>query len=177
MVLPFPNSLPSSHSFPPFYSDILESQGNYWFPCFALWSPQYVLCLLPSRSSFPFLHAFLLFSFVSLKVHGWLLISKHAEVTPFLIQILAVLLLHLFSQTGGIPFCRFESLPLLLLHSDSPRCYPLVLWEVADSSFFSCWVVRRLRRTWLLLCSLCFFFFFVFFFWTVLICRWLCLYA
>lgn len=114
MVLPFSNSLLSSQSFPPFYSDILESQRNYWFPCFAFWSPEYVLCPSPSSFSFPVLHPFLPFSFVSLKVHGWLPILEHTEVTPFSIQLLAVLLLYLFSQTGGITFCWFESPPLLL---------------------------------------------------------------
>ena len=156
----------------PFYSDILESQGNYWFPCFTLWVPKYVLCPSPSRFSFPVLHPFLPFSFVSLKVHGRLPISEHVEVTPFLIQLLAVLLLYLFSQTGGIPFCRFESLPLLL-----PFLYFFILvpWGATHLRYerslilpsFSCWVVWRLRRTWFLLCSLCFFF--VFFFWTILI--------
>ena len=144
-------SLPSSQSFPPFYSVILEFQENYWFPCFAPWVLEYVLWPSPRRFSFPILHSFLPFSFVSLKFHGWLPISEYAEVTFFTVQLLAVLLLYIFSQIGGIPLCRFESLSLLLpffilFHSGSPRWYPLALWEVAPS-FFLLFLARSLD-TW-----------------------------
>ena len=167
MILPFSNFYLSSQSFPPFYSVVLESQGNYWVPCFALWVPKYVLCPSPTRFNFPVLHSFLPFSFVSLKVHGWLPISEYAEVTLFSIQLLVVLLLYLFSQTGGIPLCRFESLLLLL-----PFLYFFILVPRGAThlryerslilSSFSCWVVWRLRRTWPLLCFLCFFLYFSF---------------
>ena len=53
-------------------------------------------------------------------------------------------------------FCCYSL--FILLHSGSPRRFPLAPWEVADSFLFSCWVVWRLRRMWLLLCFLCFFF-------------------
>ena len=37
-----------------------------------------------------------------------------SDVTFLMVQLLVVFPLYLFSQTGGIPLCRFES-PLLLL--------------------------------------------------------------
>ena len=68
----------------------------------------------PEGLVFPVLHSFLPFSVVPSKVHGWLSISKCTDVMLFTVQLLAILLLYLFSQMGGIPLCRFES-PLLLL--------------------------------------------------------------
>ena len=85
-----------------------------------------MLCLSPKRFSFPVLHSFLSFSVVSLKVHSWLPISEYVEVTFFTIQLLAVLLLYLFSQMGGIPLCWFESLSLHSLFYTSSFWFPEV---------------------------------------------------
>ena len=38
---------------PSFYSVIFRVLGNYWFPCFAPWLPEPVLCPSPKRLSFP----------------------------------------------------------------------------------------------------------------------------
>ena len=89
-----------------------------------------------------------------------------------------------------LPFCIFfptERNPILpswkssvaipffiLLGFGSPRHSPLASWQVANSSFFSCWVVWCL---WLLLYFLCFFFLFFLFFRAVSIFLWLCLCA
>ena len=138
-----------------------------------------MLCPSPSRFSFPVLHSFLPFSFVSLKVHGWLPILEYAEVTLFTIQLLAVLLLYLFSQTGGIPLCRFESLSLLL-----PFLYFFILvprgathLRYEKSLIFLFFLLGRLTLEKDVPSLLFLVFFFVFFFWTVLIFSWLFLHA
>ena len=167
----------SPQPFSPFYSNILESQVNHWFPCFVLRLTGHVSCPSLSRFHSLFFHLFLPLVSISLKVYGWLPFSGHAEVTPFSIP--------LFGSSSSLPFFPAGRNPILpvwkssvaipffiLLHSGSPRRFPLAPWEVADSFFFSCWVVWRL---WLL--SLFLVFLFVLFFRTVLIFRWLYLYA
>ena len=164
IVLSFLNSLcPSSQSFPPFYSDILKSQGNHWFLCFVLWSTGHVLCPSLSRFCFPVLHPFLPLVLISLKVYDWLPISEHAEVTPFSIPLLAALLLYLFFSDGRnqiLPVWKSSTaIPFFIFfHAGSPRHFPHAPWEVVDSFLFSCWVIWRLRGTWLPLYFLCFFF-------------------
>ena len=102
IVLSLLNSLcPSSQSFPPFYSDILKSQGNHWFPCFVLRLTGHVLCPSLNRFRFPVLRPFLPLVLISLKVYDWLPILEHAEVTPFSIPLLATLLLYLFFLDGA----------------------------------------------------------------------------
>ena len=98
-------SLPSSQPFPPFYSDILESQENHWFPCFVLWLTGHVPC--PSLSRFYSLFFILPFflASISLKVHGWLPISGYAEVTPFSIPP--------FGSSSFLPFFPTGRNPIL----------------------------------------------------------------
>ena len=149
IVLSLLKSLPSSQPLPPFYSDILESQGNHWFPCFVLWSTGHVPCPSLSRFYSLFFILFFLLASISLKVHGWLPISGYAEVTPFWIPPFGSSSLLPFFPTRWNPILpvwkSFVAIPFfILLYSGSPRRFLLVPWEVADSFLFSCWVVWRL---------------------------------
>ena len=114
IVLSFLNSpCPSSQSFPPFYSDILKSQGNHWFLCFVLWSTGHVLCPSLSRFCFPVLHPFLPLVLILWKsMTDYLfrnMLRSHLSRSHFWQLFFFIF----FSQMGGIKFCRFESLPLL----------------------------------------------------------------
>ena len=162
---------------PFFYSDILESQGNYWFPCFVLWSTRHVLCPSLSRFRFPVFSSSPSFSFDFFE-SLWLTTYfgtcwGHAFLIPTFGNSSSLSffsdgqnpVLSVWKSSAAIPF-------FILLHFGSSRRFPLAPWEVTDSFFFSCRVVWRL---WLPLYFLCFFF--VLFFQAVLIFCWLCLYA
>ena len=117
---------PSSQSFPPFIVLFWSPRGTIDSPVLPPGYQSLCCAHRPEGSVFPVLHFFLPFSVVSLKVHGWLPISECAEVMFFTVQLLAILLLYLFSQMGGIPLYRFESplllLPFLHLFILVPRC-------------------------------------------------------
>ena len=135
-----------------------------------------MLCPLHRRFSFPVLHSFLHFSVVSFKVHGWLPISECAEVT----------FLHgsAFGRPSSLSFFSnewnptlpvwksFIATPLFIpLHSGSPRCHPLALWEVAPSFLLFLLDHLVLEKDVPILRFLCSFF--GFFLWAVLIISWL----
>ena len=161
--------------FRPQHSDILESQGNHWSPCFLFWLTGHVLC--PSLSRFYSLFFVLSFFLASipLKVYVWLPISGYAEVTPFSIP----------------PFGSFSFLPFF---SNRAKSHSADLKVVRCHFFFRTslfWFLEALptcamRGRWFFLLfllgrlvlvtsTLFLIFLFVLFFRTVLIFLWLCL--
>ena len=86
--------------------------GNHWFPYFAPWVPELVLCPSPRRLS---LSLFLIFSSFWFRFFEspWLTFLFRSVlvfyVTFLMVQLLAVLLLCHFSWVGGIQLCWFES--------------------------------------------------------------------
>ena len=156
-------------TYPSFYSEILVSQGNHWFPCFVLWLTEPVLCPSLGMFYFLFFHSFLLFSFDSFESPWLVTYFGMWWGMPFSISTFGSSPFLPFFPSGRNPNLPFWKSPVaiplfIILYSGSPRCFPLAPWEVAGYFLFLCWVFWH---WWLLLCFL--FSFLVLFFRTVLI--------
>ena len=129
--------LPSSRSFPPIYSVIFRVPGNYWFPCFAPWVPESVLCPSPRRLSFPCFSFFSSFWCCLLEspwltiyfgVH-WFLMSRSSWFSFWPSFLFIFFLKWAESHPAGLKvFCCYSPFysPLFWF----PEYCPLALWEV-----------------------------------------------
>ena len=130
-------------TYPSFYSEILASQGTHWFPCFVLWLTEPVPCPSLDRFYFLFFHSFPLFSFDSFECPWLVTYFRMCWGMPFLISP--------FGNSPFLPFFPSRRNPILpiwkspvaiplfvLLHSGSPRRFPLAPWEVTSYFLFFC---------------------------------------